>query len=130
VSDIRYRYSTFGDNAVVFSKGEGSEQIDSKLLIPESFAIYQNYPNPFNPITTIKYQVPTDADVFIRIYDLQGRLVTKLINDHHNPGYYLTRWNGRNEGGQIVSSGLYFYQFHARYGNKSYMKTRKMMILK
>ncbi len=130
VSDIKFHYSTFGDKAVALSKGEGSEQIDSKLLVPESFAVYQNYPNPFNPVTTIKYQVPADAEVFIRIYDLQGKLVTELVNDHHTPGYYLTRWNGRNDVGQMVSSGLYFFQFHARYGNKSYMKTRKMMILK
>lgn len=98
--------------------------------IPHQFKLCQIYPNPFNPVTTIKYQVPTDADVFIRIYNLQGRLVTELINDHHNPGYYLTQWNGKNEIGQMISSGLYFYQFHARYGNKSYIKTKKMMILK
>jgi flagellar hook assembly protein FlgD len=105
-------------------------QIDSKLLVPEAFAIYQNYPNPFNLTTTIKYQVPVAAKVSICIYDLQGRLVNNLVDSQHNPGYYSVIWSGKNRKGQTLSSGMYFYQFRAKSENNSYLRTKKMLILK
>ncbi|MCK4715796.1 MAG: T9SS type A sorting domain-containing protein, partial [Candidatus Marinimicrobia bacterium] len=107
-SDIEYFYSAYGDEAELLDRGPGSVQIDSKLLIPESFAIYQNYPNPFNPTTTIKYQVPIYSKVSVYIYDIQGRLVSELISKEHNPGYYSINWNGKNRFDQTLSSGVYF----------------------
>jgi len=130
VSDINFRYTTYGSRAVLLSDGQGTVKIDSKLLIPETFALYQNYPNPFNPLTTIKYQVPTAAEVSIKIYDLQGRLVSELVNEQQAPAYYLTTWNGKNAAGQLAASGVYIYQFRAQYGKHIYQKTKKMMILK
>jgi len=130
VSDIEYFYSAYGDDAELLDDGYESVQIDSKLLIPESFAIYQNYPNPFNPVTIIKYQIPIHSKVSVYIYDIQGRLVSELISKEHNPGYYSVNWNGKNRFDQMLSSGVYFYQIRAQSENKSFLKTKKMMILK
>jgi hypothetical protein len=130
ISDIEYFYSIYSDSARLVEQNRSQVQIDSKLLVPEAFAIYQNYPNPFNLATTIKYQVPIAAKVNICIYDLQGRLVNNLVDSQHNPGYYSVIWSGKNRKGQTLSSGMYFYQFRAKSENNSYLKTKKMLILK
>jgi outer membrane protein assembly factor BamB len=130
ISDIEYFYSIYSDSARLVEQNRSQVQIDSKLLVPEAFAIYQNYPNPFNLTTTIKYQVPVAAKVSICIYDLQGRLVNNLVDSQHNPGYYSVIWSGKNRKGQTLSSGMYFYQFRAKSENNSYLRTKKMLILK
>ena len=75
-----------------------------------------NYPNPFNPETWIPYQLAEAADVNIKIYDVSGHLVRTISVGFKPVGYYLTReqavyWDGRNEVGEPVSSGVYFLQF-------------------
>ena len=77
-----------------------------------------NYPNPFNPETWIPYQLAVDADVSVRIYDISGHLIRTISVGFRPAGYYLTReraayWNGRNETGELVASGVYFLQFLA-----------------
>ena len=77
-----------------------------------------NYPNPFNPETWIPYQLAEAADVRVKIYDVGGRLVRTIPVGFKTVGYYLTReraayWDGRNEIGESVSSGVYFIQFVA-----------------
>lgn len=86
----------------------------------------QNVPNPFNPTTTIRYSVADRARVSLRIYDVSGRLVRVLADDEKSPGVYTVVWNGVNDSGQIVSSGVYFYRFEAG----SYAHTRKLVLLK
>ena len=90
-----------------------------------------NYPNPFNPETWIPYQLATDADVQVRIYDISGRAIRQLIIGHQQAGYYVSRehavyWNGRDENGESVSSGLYFYQLRAG----DYSAVKRMVIVK
>jgi len=97
----------------------------------ELAASFENYPNPFNPETWIPYYLKNDADVTIRIYNSAGRMVRILTIGRQKAGIYLDRdeaayWDGRNDAGQKVSSGIYFYQFKA---GKT-VKTRKMAILK
>ncbi|MCK4447806.1 MAG: T9SS type A sorting domain-containing protein, partial [Candidatus Marinimicrobia bacterium] len=107
VSDIEYLYSVYNSDAKLLVNERSKVQIDSKLLIPEDYAIYQNYPNPFNSNTIIKYQIPFESKTTINIYDIMGRLVNTLVDERQMPGYYLSRWDGRNNSGQIVSSGMY-----------------------
>ncbi|RKY04073.1 hypothetical protein DRP77_04825 [Candidatus Poribacteria bacterium] len=100
-------------------------------VIPERTALLQNYPNPFNPETWIPFVLAEDADVEIRIYDLSGRLIRRLELGRLRAGYYLSRgsaayWDGRNEQGERVSSGVYVYQLIA--GRK--VISRKMVVLK
>ena len=98
---------------------------------PNATALLTNYPNPFNPETWIPYQLQTAADVLISIYDTRGVLVRQLSLGHQVAGHYLSRsraayWDGRNEVGEPVASGLYFYTLTAG----DFSATRKMLIRK
>src|SRR5205085_12286756 len=75
---------------------------------PVTFSLSQNYPNPFNPLTTIKYSLPKDLKVTIKIYDLLGREVNTLVNDFKKAGYYEVKFDGSN-----FASGVYFYRIEA-----------------
>jgi hypothetical protein len=102
----------------------------AKPLVTETMLL-PNYPNPFNPETWIPYQLATDAAVQVRIYDIKGALVRQLDLGHQKAGYYVNReraayWDGRDDSGERVSSGLYFYQLRAG----DYSATKRMVILK
>ena len=99
-------------------------EIDTR--IPDKFELLPNYPNPFNPSTTIRYSLPESADVNIAVYDINGSHITDLADNHQNPGTYTITWNGRNDAGLMVSSGVYYCRVKA--GN--YIKTNKMILLK
>ena len=101
------------------------------VLIPKETALLPNYPNPFNPETWIPYRLAQEAFVTLTIYDQSGQIVRTLDIGHRLAGYYETRskavhWDGRNQFGEQVASGLYFYHLSA--GNYSF--ARKMLILK
>ena len=98
---------------------------------PKETALLQNYPNPFNPETWIPFQLSKDSSVVIRIYDLRGRLVRKLDLGLKKAGYYVDKsraayWDGRNEQGERVASGVYIYQMTA--GKERF--TKRLVILK
>ena len=100
-------------------------------LIPQETVLLPNYPNPFNPETWIPYQLTQDAFVTLTIYDGSGQVVRTLDVGHQIAGFYERRskaiyWNGRNEFGEQVASGVYFYHLSAG----DYSATRKMLILK
>lgn len=77
--------------------------------IPQEYQLFQNYPNPFNPKTTIRYQLPKPTGVTLQIYNLMGELVTTLVDEYQSTGNYKTTWNGKNQNGLEVASGVYFY---------------------
>ena len=100
-------------------------------LRPDETRLLSNYPNPFNPETWIPYHLANDTDVQISIYDINGALVRQLDLGDQRAGYYTSRsraayWDGRNEFGERVATGIYFYQLQA--GSESFL--RKMVILK
>ncbi|MBN1163820.1 MAG: T9SS type A sorting domain-containing protein [Candidatus Krumholzibacteriota bacterium] len=86
----------------------------------------QNYPNPFNPVTTISYYLPERTRVILAVYDPAGNRVRCLVNEMADRGEHLVEWNGRDEGGRTVSSGVYFYRLRA--GKEEF--SRKMILLK
>jgi len=94
--------------------------------IPDEFNLQQNYPNPFNPSTTIRYSITTPENVSIKIYDIAGKLINEITREHNQAGEYEVIWNGKNNFGERVSSGAYFYQIVA--GN--YVQAKKMILLK
>lgn len=98
----------------------------SLLAIPDAYDLGQNYPNPFNPTTQIRYALPEQSDVSIKIYDISGRLVKTLVNTNQAAGNYTRVWNGRNENGLKVSSGIYIYHMVAG----SFVQTKRMVLLK
>ena len=90
-----------------------------------------NYPNPFNPETWIPYSLTKDTQVSIFIYDAMGRLIRTLNLGHRQSGVYVTQekaahWDGRNDAGESVASGVYLYRIEAG----DFVQTRKMMLLK
>jgi photosystem II stability/assembly factor-like uncharacterized protein len=96
-------------------------------LMPEKYSLSQNYPNPFNPVTKIKFDVPLDSrlrgndNMTLKIYDVLGKEIITLVNEHLSPGTYEVEWDGTN-----YPSGVYFYKLI----NDSYTETRKMMLIK
>ena len=98
---------------------------------PDETQLLANYPNPFNPETWIPYHLAKSTDVQITIYNTSGMIVRHLELGHQSAGYYTSRsqaayWDGRNDFGERVASGLYFYQLQA----DTISPMRKMIILK
>ena len=119
---------TFSDLVVADSKGQAvsSQFGDGEALIPEEFKLEQNYPNPFNATTTIAYQLPIASDVSMKIYNLLGQTVyTQYIIDQR-PGYYHYTWQGMDNTGHGLPSGLYIYQIKA----DEFVDSKKMILLK
>ena len=94
--------------------------------LPEEYALHQNYPNPFNPTTTLRYDLPEDATVFVVIYDMMGRQVRTLVSGQASAGYPSTMWNATNDLGSSVSAGVYIYTIQAG----EFRQTEKMVLLK
>jgi hypothetical protein len=95
--------------------------------LPRAYALHQNAPNPFNPMTSIVYDVPVGGGkVTLRIYDACGRLVRTLREDVETPGRKTVAWNGRNDNGQAVATGVYFYRMTA----PGFERTLKMVIVR
>ncbi|MCK4652932.1 MAG: T9SS type A sorting domain-containing protein, partial [Candidatus Cloacimonetes bacterium] len=89
--------------------------------------LYQNYPNPFNPETTIKFTTKnTEKNTKLTIYNIKGQKVKTLLNEKLDAGTHQVVWNGKDENGKSVTSGIYFYKLKA--GN--YISTKKMILLK
>jgi hypothetical protein len=84
---------------------------DSSLPVP--FELRQNYPNPFNPTTRISYSVGRREPVRISVYDVSGKLVRDLVDEMHEPGGYSVDWDGLNDEGSMVGSGVYFCRMFA-----------------
>jgi len=95
-------------------------------LIPLITKLNQNYPNPFNPTTTINYSLKEKSRVSINIYNIKGQKVKQLVSDQLSAGQHSVVWNGKDESGKSVSSGIYFYKLKA--GN--FEKTKKMILMK
>ena len=101
-------------------------ELEFKAPLPSVFSLHQNYPNPFNPVTTIRYDVPDNSLVKIIIYDLTGRNIRTLVNEVSSPGRYSISWNGTDDFGKPVSSGMYFY----RMNSTDFQSVKKLMLLK
>ena len=105
--------------------GDEKEQETGKF--PGEYALSYNYPNPFNPVTQLRYHVPQPGGkVSITIYDVLGRRVKTLMDEHKTPGFYAITWNGRNDRGNPSASGIYFVRMKAR----NFENTKKILLLK
>ena len=91
------------------------------------FKLLQNYPNPFNAGTTIEYQIMAETNVTVRIFDVLGRLVRTLVHEQQPAGYYRIRWDGTDQAGLGVSSGVYLYKIDTGDG---YVEVRRMLFLR
>ncbi len=105
-------YYIIGDKAITFNNQD---------ITPSIFALGRNHPNPFRNVTTIKYALPKEVKVCLKIYDIMGRLVMTLVDKNQKPGYYSISWDGRD-----LSTGVYFIRFEAG----DFEKTRKALIIR
>jgi len=95
--------------------------VEEEKIITDNFRLYQNYPNPFNPTTTISYQIPTEGNVSLKVYDVLGKEVAVLIDEYKDAGRHSVDFNGSN-----LTSGIYLYKLES--GNFSI--TKKLTLLK
>jgi len=104
-------------------------KIQSGRQIPTEYALSQNYPNPFNPTTSIKYGLPENSRVTLKIYNVLGQLVkTVLDNEREETGYYVFPFNASE-----VASGVYYYRLEAQSEvtpSKTFVETKKMLLVK
>jgi len=98
---------------------------------PSTYNLTQNYPNPFNPTTNIEFSIPRSATIQLNVYNILGELVKTLVNGDIVSGNYKVTWNGTNNHGVSVASGIYFYRLVAEsQGAENYVVTKKMLMMK
>jgi hypothetical protein len=111
---------------ITFDPTVDVEDFNKLKDILNTFTLLQNYPNPFNPTTTIEFNIPYSSHVEVNIFDINGQLIAKVLNDILGEGHHLTKWNGKNDQGYIVASGAYIYQ--VKFDNK--IISKKMLFIK
>ncbi len=94
--------------------------------LPRAVSLAQNYPNPFNSATTIEYALRSASRAVLEVYDLTGQRVLELVDHYHEGGRYQVTWDGLDEAGDPLSSGLYLMRLQAL----GRIETRKMMLMK
>jgi hypothetical protein len=115
--------------STVWSERESTEltvAVAKSSPVPSGYALLQNYPNPFNPSTVIKFRLPVAADAKLTIYNVLGQTVSTLFSGSLSEGEHSFEWNGQNESGQVVQSGIYFY----RLDTPAWSDVKKMTFLK
>ncbi len=102
-----------------------------EVQAPSEFVLFKNYPNPFNPSTTIKYNLPVESRVELKIYSVLGQEIITLVDDMEKAGYHQMQWNGTTRYGQSVASGMYILAFRAKgSGGKEHTKMMKILLIK
>lgn len=109
-----------------FNTAEVREVQNSENTRPAGFSLSQNYPNPFNPTTNFRFSLARSAHVRVDIFNILGQRVMTVVNEKMRPGVYLVDWDGKDEKGNLVSSGIYFYRMKA----EDFVETKRMVLLK
>jgi len=119
------KFTTEPPYLYIFTGVDENQELSNKLVSGD-FRLEQNYPNPFNSRTWIKYSLPDPTDVKLNVYNIRGELVRSLYNGQQSSGEYSVKWNGLDDKGSAVSSGIYFY----RLITNDFIETMKMFKLK
>ncbi len=100
---------------------------ESGGVLPKQFELRQNYPNPFNPSTIIAYQLPLNSEVRLEVYNIAGQLVRTLVDrEQQSAGTYAIAWDGRDESGNLLASGVYVYRIET----ENWVNSKKMLLLR
>ena len=100
---------------------------DQTSTVPGAFALDPNYPNPFNSGTVIRFALPEDGEVELAVYNVAGQQVAKLVEGSRRAGMYTVNWDGRDNSGRALASGVYLYRLRM---GKRQMETRKLLLLR
>ena len=124
--DIRPGQTYWYRVGAIDDDGEFLSLAQSVTIQPRELELLQNYPNPFNPSTHIDFYLPNATPVTLVVYDVQGRRVATLVSEQARFGYHSITWDGTDQHGERVSSGVYFYRLTV--GNR--VMTKKLVVLK
>lgn len=116
-------YSDFTNTATISVSGFFKE---NKFIDEISYSLHQNFPNPFNPSTTIGFTIKETEFVNLKIFDLLGNEIKTLVNEIKTPGLHYVFWNGDNNYGEKISSGIYFYRIQT----ERFSQSRKLLLQK
>ena len=111
------------DCVVIIKKGPASKP---SAETPTAFSLHNNYPNPFNPVTQISYDLPNDSWVKLSIYNVRGQKVTTLVDRFEASGYKAILWDGTDDNGNKLASGVYFYRIQA----DEFTATKSMVLMR
>jgi hypothetical protein len=100
--------------------------VNIEVAAPQEYTLEQNYPNPFNPTTQLRYELPSKGHVTLSIYNSLGQEVRRLVDSEQQAGYHLVTWNGRDQQGKPVPSGVYHYRLQVG----DFVSTKKMTVAK
>jgi len=133
VSDYTILAQNWQKESYVPNMGEGVKSgvqawggSKTEKTLPEVFALYQNTPNPFTTLTAIKYTLPKAEYVNLTVYDMTGRIVRTLVKEQQSAGYYDVTWDGRDDSGNSLTTGVYFCRIKAG----EFSKTEKLVLMK
>jgi len=121
IAAVRFEAMTSRTSGNGLQKSSLSATAEQTPELPCEFTLSQNYPNPFNPTTTIKYDLPIDAHVTLKLYDVLGREVLTLVNEQAKAGYHSTTLDASR-----LSSGVYFYRIQAG----QFSQTKKLILVR
>jgi len=102
------------------------DESKTRSILPNTYKLYQNFPNPFNPSTTIQFDLPMQGQVKLRIYDVLGKEINRVVDGVYSGGIHSIRWDGKSDAGIHVSSGIYFVRLES--GN--FVDTKKIVLMK
>ncbi|MDX9870495.1 MAG: choice-of-anchor J domain-containing protein [Candidatus Cloacimonadales bacterium] len=126
---IAFRHYDCTDNFAVkidFVEVDGPNSVEEIVPSARQTSLISNYPNPFNPSTTIKYELANEGNVAIDIYNVKGQKIRSLVNERQSAGLHSINWDGTDDNGKKVSSGIYFFNMKSG----KYTSTRKMILMK
>ncbi|NIM97600.1 MAG: T9SS type A sorting domain-containing protein [candidate division Zixibacteria bacterium] len=103
-----------------------ADQGDASGTLPKEFSLSQNYPNPFNPVCNISYALPTDCQVRLTVFNILGQKVRDLVDEHQSAGYKSIQWDGMDDRGRELTTGIYFYRLQAG----DFVQSKKMVLIK
>jgi len=129
---IRDEFTTVSSpDTFQFSVGPGAVGVKGSVGLPQAYGLFQNYPNPFNPSTKIQIALPEEGRVRLVVYNALGQEVATLFDGNKGAGFFTTDWNGRNQKGKKVGSGVYLYRLTVidGAGHLQYTSTKRMVLV-
>ncbi|OPX21603.1 MAG: hypothetical protein B1H02_07385 [Candidatus Latescibacteria bacterium 4484_107] len=99
---------------------------EATVSLPQEYFLYQNFPNPFNPITELRYQLPEASEVRLSVYNLLGQEVRRLVDEKMAAGAHSAQWDGRDDSGNPLASGVYLCRFRAG----DFRQTKRIVLLR
>jgi hypothetical protein len=128
--DIGFEFSGNAPDLGAFEVDNTTGVDDAVQRLPASITLFQNYPNPFNPETTIRYALPEPGYVTVSVHNFLGQKVRSLLRQHQGAGEFIVAWDGKNEVGEFVTSGIYFYQLSVTNSSGHHSVRKKMLLLR